>query len=45
MGRVGNKPKMFIADVISGVFAALGAISALHYREKTGKGQLVDLSM
>ena len=45
MGRVGNKPKMFIADIISGVFAALGAISALHYREKTGKGQLVDLSM
>lgn len=45
MGMLGNKPKMFIADVSSGIFAALGAIEALYHREKTGEGQLVDISM
>lgn len=43
--RVGNKPKMFIADIVSGVYAALGAMFALYWREKTGRGQLVDISM
>ncbi|MCS7130478.1 MAG: CoA transferase [Archaeoglobaceae archaeon] len=45
VGRVGNKPKIFIADIVSGIYAALGAMFALYYREKTGKGQLVDISM
>ncbi|MEM2190521.1 MAG: CoA transferase [Archaeoglobaceae archaeon] len=43
--RVGNKPKMFIGDIVSGVYAALGAMFALYWREKTGMGQLVDVSM
>ncbi len=45
MGMIGNKPKMFIADLSSGVYAAMGAIEALYSREKTGEGQLVDISM
>ncbi len=45
MGMIGNKPKMFIADLSSGVYAAMGAIEALYQREKTGEGQLVDISM
>ncbi|MCX8172060.1 MAG: CoA transferase [Archaeoglobaceae archaeon] len=45
VGRVGNKLKIFIADIVSGIYAALGAMFALYYREKTGKGQLVDISM
>lgn len=45
MDMIGNKPKMFIADLSSGVYAAMGAIEALYHREKTGEGQLVDISM
>jgi crotonobetainyl-CoA:carnitine CoA-transferase CaiB-like acyl-CoA transferase len=32
------------ADFIAGLYAALGTLSALEYREKTGKGQHIDLS-
>ncbi|MEZ5475580.1 MAG: CaiB/BaiF CoA-transferase family protein [Steroidobacteraceae bacterium] len=31
-----------IGDELAAVHAALGALSALHYREKTGRGQIVD---
>lgn len=34
-----------VADVTSGMFAALGIMIALHARERTGAGQLVDVSM
>ena len=34
-----------IADLGGGVFAALGIITALYSREKTGVGQYVDISM
>jgi crotonobetainyl-CoA:carnitine CoA-transferase CaiB-like acyl-CoA transferase len=34
-----------IADIVSGMFAAYGVSMALHAREKTGRGQLVDLAM
>jgi CoA:oxalate CoA-transferase len=33
-----------LADFIGGVFTAVGVLAALHYRERTGKGQLVDVS-
>jgi len=33
-----------LADYIGGVFTALGILGALHYRERTGKGQMVDVS-
>ena len=38
-------PRLFIADTLGGIFGALGTLVALHYRERTGKGQLVDISM
>lgn len=31
-----------IGDSLAATFACLGALSALHYREKTGQGQVVD---
>ena len=34
-----------LSDAISGTFAALGIVSALLYRERTGEGQSVDVSM
>lgn len=34
-----------IADIFSGVFSAIGILGALHNREKTGKGQMVDVAM
>jgi crotonobetainyl-CoA:carnitine CoA-transferase CaiB-like acyl-CoA transferase len=33
-----------LGDFIGGVFTALGILYALHYRERTGKGQMVDVS-
>lgn len=40
-----SKVGMSIADVDTGVFAALGCLAALYQREKTGRGQQVDISM
>ena len=34
-----------IADIASGMYAALGILLALYQREKTGEGQLIDISM
>jgi len=34
-----------IADISSGIFAALGVCSALYHRERTGEGVYVDISM
>jgi crotonobetainyl-CoA:carnitine CoA-transferase CaiB-like acyl-CoA transferase len=34
-----------VGDIISGTHAAVGILAALHYREKTGRGQHVDISM
>jgi len=31
-----------IGDSLAATFACIGALSALHYREKTGRGQVVD---
>lgn len=31
-----------IGDTLAATFACVGALSALHYREKSGKGQVVD---
>ena len=32
-------------DIAAGVYGALGTLCALRYRDKTGKGQLVDISL
>ena len=34
-----------IGDELAAIFATLGALSALHYREKTGRGQVVDSAL
>ena len=34
-----------IGDSLAATFACLGALSALHYREKTGYGQMVDSAL
>jgi len=34
-----------IADIASGMYAAIGILMALYQREKTGEGQLIDVSM
>lgn len=34
-----------VADHVSGIYQMVGALIALQYRERTGKGQLVDVSM
>src|ERR1041384_6537865 len=34
-----------IADIASGMYAALGIVLALFQREKTGEGQMIDISM
>ena len=34
-----------IADIVSGMFAAQGISAALYARERTGRGQLVDIAM
>lgn len=34
-----------IGDIAAGLFAAVGVLSALHDRERTGEGQLVDIAM
>jgi formyl-CoA transferase len=34
-----------IGDELAATFACLGALSALHYRDKTGEGQMVDSAL
>ncbi len=38
-------PSVFIADLGAGVHAAYGILAALHYRDRTGIGQFIDISM
>lgn len=40
-----TKAGVAISDVTSGLYAAIGILSALHHREKTGQGQMVDISL
>ncbi len=39
------QPVPAVGDLSSGMFAAVGALAALWCREKTGKGQYIDVSM
>jgi itaconate CoA-transferase len=39
------KAGIAIADIAAGMYAALGILFALYQREKTGRGQLIDISM
>lgn len=47
-GQEGGEPTKIgasIGDITAGIFSAVGIMIALYNREKTGKGQLVDVSM
>lgn len=47
-GSIGGPPTKaptFLADDLSGLHAALGALSALRHRDATGEGQHVDVSL
>jgi len=45
LGLKEGPPKLPIADYSAGHVAAIGISQALYYREKTGKGQFLDISM
>jgi len=51
MGHTGEengepmKAGVALVDVMSGLYAAIGTLAALQAREKTGKGQMVDLAL
>lgn len=47
-GEAGGEPMKCgasIGDITAGLFSAIGVMIALYNRDKTGKGQLVDVSM
>ncbi len=47
-GSLGGEPTRVgpsIGDIGAGLFTAIGVLAALEYRNKTGKGQKVDVSM
>lgn len=39
------KAGVALVDVMTGLHAVIGALAALHAREKSGKGQLIDLAL
>jgi len=44
-GRPPVKVGVAIADICAGMFAAIGILAALTAREKTGRGQVIDVSI
>ncbi|MCL6640761.1 MAG: CoA transferase, partial [Candidatus Rokubacteria bacterium] len=39
------RPGLSLGDIAAGLFTAIGVLAALHERERSGQGQLVDVSM
>jgi CoA:oxalate CoA-transferase len=39
------RPGLSLGDIAAGLFTAIGILTALHERQRSGKGQLVDISM
>ncbi len=39
------KAGVALSDIMTGLYAAIGILAALHHREKTGEGQHVDLAL
>jgi CoA:oxalate CoA-transferase len=39
------RPGVSYGDVVAGLYTAIGILAALHDRERTGRGQAVDISM
>lgn len=47
-GAAGSEPMkagVALVDVMTGLYAAIGTLAALHARKTTGKGQMVDLGL
>jgi crotonobetainyl-CoA:carnitine CoA-transferase CaiB-like acyl-CoA transferase len=44
-GGPGVRCGVSVADIAAGMFAAFGIMTALHARERTGRGQYLDVSM
>lgn len=47
-GSRGGKPTRVgpsIGDIAAGIFTAIGVLAALHHRNETGQGQMVDVAM
>ncbi len=48
MGEPDRKPSragISLGDTVAGTFATVGALAALHHRDKTGEGQCIDASI
>ncbi|MBA3067245.1 MAG: CoA transferase [Hyphomonas sp.] len=43
--RVPSRAGISLGDSLAGLHAALGALAALHHREKTGEGQMIDATI
>src|SRR5262245_37260149 len=41
----GVRARVSIADITAGMFSAFAIVTALHARERTGRGQFIDVSM
>jgi CoA:oxalate CoA-transferase len=39
------RPGLSLGDIAAGLYTAIGILAALHERERSGKGQMVDISM
>ena len=39
------RPGASLGDIIAGLYTAIGILSALHERERSGRGQAIDISM
>jgi CoA:oxalate CoA-transferase len=44
-GRGPVRPGLSLGDISAGLFTAIGILGALHERERSGKGQMLDISM
>lgn len=40
-----RSPGVFFGDLVSGAYAGMGIMAALRHRDRTGEGQLIDVSM
>ena len=40
-----QKVGVAVTDIYTGIYASTGILAALHQREKTGKGQLIDMAL
>jgi len=43
-GKPPLKSRLYVADAYGGLMGEIPVLAALHYREKTGKGQFIELS-